>query len=173
MERILLLVIGIFMGLSLFSQESKMNRKVFDSASNHEIMIGYCNLAGITDTAFNSAFTDEYNAYAPDKDIVDQIYPLLGGITVTVVMGTWCSDSREQVPKFFKVFGLPNHPFPDPIIICVDRKKKAGDVSLEGMNILKVPTFIVYYYDRELGRIVETPQLTIEKDFLAILKKNQ
>jgi hypothetical protein len=77
------------------------------------------------------------------------------------------------VPKYFKISGLPGHPFPEPTIICVDRKKKAGDVSLEGLNILKVPTFIFYYKSRELGRITETPQTTMEKDLLEILKKKQ
>jgi len=167
------IVLFIFMliEISLFSQEKKINQKIFDPKSNHEIMIGYCNLAGMTDTAFNSAFITEYSAYAPDKEIINQLTSLLDGITVTIILGTWCSDSREQVPRFMKLFDALEHAFPDPVIICVDRDKKAGDVSLEGMNILKVPTFIVYYNGRELGRIIETPKITMEKDFLDILKK--
>ncbi len=173
MKRFILLSLGIFVGISLFPQEKKMNQKIFDPKSNHEIMIGYCSLEGMTDTAFNSAYKKEYNVYTPDKKILDQLHSLLRGVTVTIVMGTWCSDSREQVPRFMRLFDLPGHFFPDPVIICVDRDKKAGDVSLEGMNILKVPTFIVYYNGRELGRIIETPQTTMEKDFLDILKKKR
>jgi len=154
-----------------YSQEKKMNQKIFDPKSNHEIMIGYCTLTGITDTAFNSAFRKEYNTYAPDKEIINQFTSLLDGVTVTIVMGTWCSDSREQVPRFIRTIDIPGHSFSEPVIICVDRDKKAGDVSLEGLNILKVPTFIVYYNCRELGRIIESPQTTMEKDFLDILKK--
>ena len=171
MQRILLLSLGLFIGISLFSQEKKMNRKIFDSVSNHDIMIGYCNLSGMTDTAFNSAYKAEFNFYTPDKETVSLIYPLRGGITVTIVMGTWCSDSREQVPRFMRVLASPDHSLPDPVVICVDRSKKAGDVSLEGMNILKIPTFIVCFNGSELGRIIETPQTTMENDFLTILKK--
>ena len=171
MKRFILLSLGMFIGISLFSQEKKMNQKIPDTKSDHEIMIGYCNLAGMAGTAFDSAFRDEYDAYTLDKETIYQITSLLDGITVTIVMGTWCSDSREQAPRFMKLFDALEHAFPDPVIICTDRDKKAGDVTLDGMNILKIPTFIVYHYGRELGRITETPKTTMENDFLEILKK--
>jgi hypothetical protein len=171
MKQNILLFLCIFIITSLFSQEKKMNQKVFDTKSNHEIMIGNCTLAGISDSGFNSAFRTEYDAYKPDKEIISQITSLLDGVTVTVVMGTWCDDSRMQVPRFMRLYDTFEHSFPPPAFICVDRDKKAGDVSLEGMDILKVPTFIVSFNGRELGRIIEIPQTTIEKDFLDILKK--
>jgi hypothetical protein len=70
-----------------------------------------------------------------------------------------------------KTLNLSGPSAPEPVIICVDKDKKAGDVSLEGMDILKVPTIIIYHNKRELGRIIETPQTTLEQDFLTILKK--
>jgi len=171
MKQFILVSLNLFIGISLFSQETKINQKVFDTASNHDIMIGFCTLAEITDTTFNSVYKEEYKVYIPDKDVVDQINTLLDGIKVTIFMGTWCSDSREQVPRFFKVLGLTESYVPDPAIICVDRNKKAGNFSLEGMDVLKVPTFIVYFNGRELGRIIETPKTTMENDFLELLRK--
>ena len=173
-QSIVMLMIIINCHLSIingYAQQKKLNQKVFDLKSNHDIMIGYCNIAGMTDTAFNSAFRQEYDTYTLDKETIYQLTSLLDGVTVTIVMGSWCSDSREQVPRFMKLFDALEHAFPDPVIICADRDKKAGDVSLEVMNILKVPTFIIYYKGRELGRIIETPKTTMEKDFLDILKK--
>ena len=171
MKQFILLFIGMFIAISLFSQEKKMNQKLFDTESNNEIMIGYCSFAGITDTTFNSAYKSEYKAFSPDKEISDQLFSLLDGVTITIVMGTWCSDSREQVPRFMRLLDISGYAVPDPILICVDRNKKAGDVSLEGMDILKVPTFLVYHYGMELGRIIETPKTTLEKDLLTVLKK--
>jgi hypothetical protein len=159
--------------IDCFAQEIKLNQKVFDAESNHDIMIGYCTLAGMSGSSFDSAYKEGYAAYNPDKEIISQYNSLLNGITLVIVMGTWCSDSREQVPRFMKILDVTGHVFPDPVIICVDRDKKAGDVSLAGMDILKVPTFIVYYEGREIGRIIETPKTTMEKDFLDILKKQQ
>ena len=171
MKQIIVFFMVMFIGCSLFSQEKNMNQTVFDSTSDHEIMIGFCTLAGITDTLFNSSFRNEYDRYTPDQEIVSQVASLLDEITITIVMGTWCSDSREQVPRFMKILNLSGYSVSDPVIICTDRNKKAGDLSLEGLDILKVPTIIIYHSKRELGRIIETPQTTLEQDFLAILKK--
>jgi hypothetical protein len=168
---ILLLLIGQFSFTGSWAQQLKLNQKVIDPLSNHEIMIGYCTLAGMTDSAFNAAFISEYDIYNPNKEVIASLFPKLEDVTVTIVLGTWCSDSREQVPRFMRVFDLLEHAFPDPALICVDREKKAGEVSLEGLNILKVPTFIVYRKGKEVGRIIETPATTMENDFLEILKK--
>ena len=42
----------------------------------------------------------------------------------------------------------------------------------EGLNIEKVPTFIFYKNGIEIGRIIESPEKSIEKDFLKILNGN-
>ena len=169
---ILLIIINYQLSIvNCFAQQKRFNQKVYDEKSKNEIMIGYCTLQGISDTGFLSAYLKEYDNFITKKELRSQMYSLLDGISVTIVMGTWCSDSREQVPRFFRMFNDLEHSFADPTIICVDRDKKAGDVSLEGLNILKVPTFIVYYKGKELGRIVETPKTTMDQDFLNILKK--
>ena len=154
-----------------YTQEINLNQKVYDEVSKGEIMIGYCTLNGITDTAFMSAYRKEYELYKPQKELMNQMYSLLKGINVTIVMGTWCEDSRVQVPRFMRLFDDLEHSFASPRFICVDRDKKAGEVSLEGMEILKVPTFIVFHDGKELGRIIETPKNSLEQDFLDILKK--
>ena len=58
-------------------------------------------------------------------------------------------------------------------IIGTDRDKLAGDTDISSLNIEFVPTFIFYESDTELGRIVETPSETMEKDILQILNKKQ
>ena len=171
MKESVVLSVMIFLGTIAFSQEKKLNQEVFDQESKHMITIGYCTLKGISDSVFTATFNNEYDTYNPDREVIGQITSLLDDVTVTIVMGTWCSDSREQVPRFFRIFDMLERAIPDPVLICVDQDKKAGDVSLEGMNILKVPTIIVYHHNRELGRIIETPQTTMEQDFLDILKK--
>lgn len=144
---------------------------VYDEKSKSEIMIGYCTLDGIRDTGFLASYQKEYDQFGPNKLLMNQMYSLLNGITVTIVMGTWCSDSRVQVPRFMRLFDDLEHSFATPTFICVDQNKKAGDVDIQNLNILKVPTFIVYYQGRELGRIIETPTTTLDQDFLNILKK--
>lgn len=168
---LIIILLGLLIAGQSYAQDKKINRQVFDTKANRYILIGYCNRDALHDSVFDSYYQKEYDEYLPDREIIAQMYSLLDGITVTIVMATWCSDSREQVPRFYKIFDMLEHSFPDPVLICVDKDKKAPDISLEGMNIERVPTFIFYYKGKELGRIIETPKETLEKDMLSILKK--
>lgn len=42
-----------------------------------------------------------------------------------------------------------------------------------GLNIFRVPTFIIYENNREVGRIVEYPATTMERDLLQILSRKE
>ena len=84
-------------------------------------------------------------------------------------MGTWCSDSRREVPRFFKILDAVNYPSDKVAIICVDEDKKTRGNELTGLKIELVPTLIFYKNGNELGRIVESPNDTLEKDIIKIL----
>jgi hypothetical protein len=97
--------------------------------------------------------------------------PGAGDINVTLIMGTWCDDSKEQVPRFYKILDMLQFDYSKLSLICVDRKKSAPDIDLAGMNIKLVPTFIFYRNYKEIGRITETPARSLEKDMLGIMTK--
>jgi hypothetical protein len=167
---IVLFILLSFRALS-FSQEPLVNQKIFDPKANQEILYGYCNRSALTDSVFVEYYRKEYDLYHPDKKVIDQIDALLDGIHITIVSGSWCEDSREQVPRFMKVVDVMSNSLPEPSFIFLDKDKKAGTISLEGLNVVKVPTFLVYRKDQELGRIIETPVRSLEEDFLEILRK--
>lgn len=66
--------------------------------------------------------------------------------------------------KRLRVVALDNHP---------DRRKTSPDGAEKGWNIEYVPTFIFLKNDKEVGRIVETPAVSLEKDMVNILLKQQ
>ena len=92
------------------------------------------------------------------------------GAEVTVFLGTWCGDSRREVPRFWKALDLAGPDVPFAIhYICVDRQKKEPSAPVTNNDIRYVPTFIVFREGREVGRIVEESPHGIEKDLLALL----
>jgi hypothetical protein len=95
------------------------------------------------------------------------------GAEVTIFLGTWCGDSRREVPRFWKavdIAGSGGTDLPFAIhYIGVDRKKKEPSAPVTNNNILFVPTFIVSREGREVGRVVEQSPNGIEKDLLALL----
>jgi thiol-disulfide isomerase/thioredoxin len=84
-------------------------------------------------------------------------------------MGTWCSDSQEQTPVFYKVMDACD--FNEELIevIGVNDTKTTPDNLQEGFDLERVPTFIFYKDGIEIGRIVEYPQETMEADMLKIV----
>ena len=92
------------------------------------------------------------------------------GAEVTVYLGTWCGDSRREVPRFWKALDAMGGSAPFQVrYVGIDRHKQepAADVGRDG--VLYLPTFIVRRDGREVGRVVETSPHGIESDLLALL----
>ena len=56
-------------------------------------------------------------------------------------------------------------------LIALNRLKKTSDNLQEGYAIRRIPTFIFYKEGEELGRYVEFPRESMEKDILKIITK--
>jgi hypothetical protein len=109
----------------------------------------------------------------PDPEACKALASVPPGAEVTVFLGTWCGDSRREVPRFWKAIDIAGGAGADvPFAIHyigVDRKKKEPSAPVTNNDILYVPTFIVSREGREVGRIVEESPHGIEKDLLALL----
>jgi thiol-disulfide isomerase/thioredoxin len=165
-----LLVALVILPLFIYTQD--INKVIADSKNGKEILIGNCDRQGLEKGEFGELFDQYYQIYEPDKAVLTELKTKQVGIEILVVLGTWCSDSQEQVPKFFKILDKIRFDKKSVQLICVDRDKKAGEVDLVNYNIEKVPTFIVYRKGREIGRIIETPYATLEKDLLMFFSEN-
>ena len=86
-------------------------------------------------------------------------------------MGTWCSDSRREVPRFYKILDEIEYPSENVSLINVNRDIEGLGDEVTGLEIHFVPTFIFYRNDEEIGRIVEIPYESLEKDMLELVKK--
>ena len=88
-------------------------------------------------------------------------------------MGTWCGDSRREVPRLLKVLDEAGIAPQNIRIICTKSGNPGHKTSPgreeQGLYIFRVPTVIVYRQNKELGRIVESPVQSLEKDLLTIV----
>ncbi len=108
--------------------------------------------------------------YQPSSDAVETLRALDRETEVTVVLGTWCGDSRNYVPKLLRSLEDANNPRIRLDLVSIHRGfNEPADVIL-GQKVTNVPTVIVRQAGEEIGRIVETPASeTIEQDLAAIL----
>jgi hypothetical protein len=162
---ILLLAFSVFNPSKSQSLESQSN-----SEKNPDIPIGKVNRADLQKGEFARYFYTEYCHYQPNHEVLEKLKPGIFNRHLLVVLGTWCQDSKEQVPHFFKILDQVDYNTKMVEIICVDRKKTAGSIDLTQLNIKRIPTFIVYDGEVESGRIIETPANSIEGDLLNILQ---
>ncbi len=166
--RLIISILFLLSSVSFIAAQDS-NKVVQDIETGKPMLIGPCSREAFSDTSFAWWFKSEYEQYKPDSVTVREIEYNYDGTKTTIVMGTWCSDSHEQVPRFFKVMDEAGYP-PDHVkIICVNREKKDSSGVVDSLNIELVPTFIFYKEGKELGRIVETPKQNIEEDIYEIL----
>jgi hypothetical protein len=156
---------------ALKTQAQTFNQKVMDEKSQTEILIGECNESGLQAGEFGQSYNTEFTAYRPDNDVLNQLKGKLDNITFTIVLGTWCGDSKEQVGRFVKLLYCLKYDVSRCTFIAVDRSKTAGSYHTVDLKIEKVTTFIVISKGVEIGRIIETPETTLEADLLKIISK--
>jgi thiol-disulfide isomerase/thioredoxin len=165
---VFLVIVSIFPPL----QAQDSNKIVRDDETGKPMLIGPCTREAFSDTSFSGWFNSNYEEYQPDSVTVKEIAYNFDSVKTIIVMGTWCSDSREQVPHFFKVMDEAGYPQDNITLICVNREKTDSLGDVDSLDIELVPTFIFYRKGMEIGRIVETPLQTMEEDIYRILMQS-
>ena len=166
------LISAILLLFAMNASAQEINKKIQDDAGNILGLINTCTREGLsTIPEMKSRYDVEYPNYQPDSATLTALKPLLKGKKIAIVMGTWCGDSHLQVPHFYKILDMLEVSEKETTLICVDRSKKAENGLIDQLNILHVPTFIFTENGKEIGRIIESPRETLEKDMLSILAK--
>jgi hypothetical protein len=169
-----LLLCMLLFGTITFAQNNNLipapkDTVVIDTTNNQRMLLGYCSRQAFQDTSFSWWYNSLYDMYEIDSSTAASCKNKLDSIKITVVMGTWCSDSRRVVPKFLRILDYLKFPDDKVSIIAVGRDKKGRANETEGLKIKVVPTIIFYKNDVEIGRILEFPKESLEKDMLKIL----
>jgi thiol-disulfide isomerase/thioredoxin len=144
-------------------------RKITAKKDTNGYLSGVANKDSFQDDSFKDWFNSRYSEYTADKEIVDKLTTALNGYTIKGFMGTWCGDSKRETPRFYKILDETGFDQNNFELITVNKDKKTPDNLQEGLNIIRVPTFIFYKGNKEVGRYVEYPRETIEKDILKIV----
>jgi len=152
------------------AQSQDLNKSKKDDRTGQDILYGYCNREGLQSGDFGKIFQSEYQDYKPEKKLIKKFKKKKPGLFIVIVLGTWCPDSQEHVPHFFKILDEAGIPDKSVRVIGVDGYKKCDGVGLERYKIKKVPTFIFFRQEKELGRIIEHPEGSLEEDILGILE---
>lgn len=137
-------------------------------AEEPDVLVGTCTREQI-EAAHPDWVQSEVSA-SPDLEAVRALAAIEPGAEVTVFLGTWCSDSARELPRFWRALDEAGGEVPFAIhYVGVDRQKKEPAAPIANFEIELVPTFIVSRQGREVGRIVEAAPHGVERDLLALL----
>ncbi|SRX54115.1 thioredoxin family protein [Aequorivita sp. CIP111184] len=153
----------------MISEQSKKNINDTVPYEDSVMLLGQANRKGFQMDAFKDWFNTGYEDYKVDSKTIEQLKPLLQEVNITVFMGTWCEDSQRETPHFYKILDDAGFDESKLTLITVSEEKTTPQGFEKGKDITNVPTIIFYKDGKELGRIVEYPIESLEKDMSAIL----
>ena len=109
------------------------------------------------------AFAKEYKNYSPSEDDLNTI-KTLSGKQVLVFLGTWCHDSKREVPRLLKLLDGSGVKLGSLQLIAVGYDKLYPDGLAKQYDLRYTPTFIVSSNGKELLRMIEKPKHSIAMD---------
>jgi tetratricopeptide (TPR) repeat protein len=143
-------------------------------AEKPKILYGICTKDSLTAEPFGKWFMTGYDSYTANADITAALKKQsFDNISIKIFFGTWCGDSKREVPRFLKLLSAIS--FPDKKVQMIalgggDSLVKQSPTHEEtGLGIFRVPTFIIYKNGKEINRINEFPVFSLEKDLMGIL----
>ncbi len=165
----------IFLLLAGGALSQAQNTILITDDQGNSKLLGQASVKQLEKKPFREWFKPTYDDYTMDKDVIRQLSGQAANFdSIALFMGTWCGDSRREVPRFYKVLNAIGFDRQKVNLVAVDRtfqnyKQSPGREEI-GLNIHRVPTFIFYKDSIEVGRIVESPKISLEKDVLTISK---
>ena len=91
------------------------------------MLVGLSNRGGLQQDSFSVWFNKEYGAYALNNEAVQVINNDSKNLSIKLFMGTWCGDSRREVPRIYQILDAADFDESRLILINVDREKKSPD----------------------------------------------
>ena len=170
---ILIIIISLLFAGQITAQQ--LNQEIIEDGET-PFLLGKIDKSGLEGNNYNTWFTKNYEEYEPNSALITIITSEIKNYSITLFMGTWCGDSKQEVPKFYKVLEACNFPMEQLTVVAVSSKpdmyKQSPEHEEAGLNIHRVPTIIFYKDGKEVNRIVEHPIDTFEEDIQNIITVN-
>ena len=157
----------------LLEEENKQVAIVSDTDAEEgdiqSMIVGKFTKEDLMKAPFSSWFEKGYNDYQPTAEELARIKENISDFEVVGFIGTWCPDSRRELPKLFKILDEAGYDLSKLTMVGVTRGKSTPENLEEGYNMHRVPTFIFLKDGKEVNRFVEYGVETIEKDIAKIV----
>jgi len=139
------------------------------------MLLGHCTPSSLLQQPFGNWYDSGFKAYPPQAEKIAMLQQHLTDTEIEIFLGTWCGDSKREVPRLLKTLSQCGYDTANIKLIMVDHEGVATKASPQheeqGKNIFRVPTAIVYQHKKEIGRIIESPVESWEKDLVKLVTR--
>lgn len=145
--------------------------------NGRKFLIGQISIDDLKKAPYQSWFDQNFTNYQVEGKSIQSFSGKLKEYNLLLFMGTWCGDSKREVPRIVRVLEEADFPMEQLKIVAVDRRKgyykKSPGGEEWGLDIKRVPTLLFLKDGKEVNRLVESPRHNLEQDFLAIIGGEQ
>ena len=155
----------LILSISIFTTFSFISADRVDKSKN--------NLLG--DIQIQNLFTEYplFKSRYDNYEVTDQInLSDLEDISVVIMFGTWCHDSKREVPKMLRILDSAGVRPEQISLIGVDTKKAEPKGREKLYNLRNTPTLILLKNGKEVGRIIERPNVSLEADLIGLTTRS-
>lgn len=144
------------------------------NAQKETHLLGNCTTKSLESEPYAEWYKPGYEHYQPNAGVVEELKKLKPEKTVVkIVFGSWCGDSKREVPRMLKTLHVAGFSHKNIELLGVSNDsevyKQAPNREERDLNVYRVPTFILYQNNKEIGRINEYPAESLERDLQKIL----
>ena len=155
----------LILSISIFTTFSFISADRVDKSKN--------NLLG--DIQIQNLFT-EYPLFKfryDNYEVTDQVNLFdLEDISVVIMFGTWCHDSKREVPRMLRILDSAGVGTEQISLIGVDINKTEPKGREKLYNLRNTPTLILLKNGKEVGRIIERPNVSLEADLIGLTTRS-
>ena len=111
-------------------------------------LLGICRLDDLRKEPYAAWFEAGEKSYEPNALLIASLKKEnTQGISMKIVFGTWCGDSKREVPRMTKILSGISFPTTQIQLIGVSDSsawyKQSPTHEEAGLNVYRVPTFII------------------------------
>lgn len=151
------------------SEEVLGRAEIEDGHKDQTMLIGKFTKEDLQKAPYARWFNHGYTNFSPSGDAMETIKNNISEYEIMAFMGTWCADSRREIPKLFKILDKAGYDTSKLTMIGVDRNKVTPGKMEADWDLDRVPSVIFLKDGKEVNRFVEYPRTSIEEDIASIL----
>lgn len=155
-------------------------QQLTETKASAKHLLGKTSISALRQAPYAEWFTKNFDEYTPNPEIVTKLSTpdakrLAAQTSVKIFFGTWCGDSKREVPRFLKTAQMLGLKEEQIELIGVDSgdstMKRSPSGEERGYDVFRVPTFIFLQHGKEYQRITEYPAESHERDFVKIFHR--